>query len=39
MDVVPAIQVSLAWVRVMNLYFEQKYKEGHWRRYWVKPHL
>ncbi|XP_051153689.1 uncharacterized protein LOC127276973 [Leptopilina boulardi] len=39
MDIIPIIQVSLAGLRVANLYFEQKYKEEHWRRYWVKPHL
>ncbi|XP_043464545.1 protein ALP1-like [Leptopilina heterotoma] len=39
MDLIPAVQVSLSWLRMVNLYLEHKYKEEHWRRYWVKPHL
>lgn len=39
MDIIPIVQVSLLWMRIMHWYMQQKYKEEHWRRYWVKPHL
>lgn len=39
MDLIPIFKVSLAWMRIMNLYLQQKYDEEHWRRFWVKPHL
>ncbi|XP_051164908.1 uncharacterized protein LOC127283849 [Leptopilina boulardi] len=39
MDLIPAFQVSLTWMRIVNLYLQQKDEEDHWRRYWIKPHL